>query len=144
MCNSGDVVLNAKDGVLVSETEIYLQEGQTQLLPCPGLEINNNTIVFSWFRITTTPDGTSKDLILRSAGEQYGGDFSANARYQLTRDFSLAVKSIEARDAGRYQCLKVSSIEAENMDSFLDVVVMGESLLYSRTHGLLSPLLSHW
>ncbi|XP_038066647.1 uncharacterized protein LOC119736606 isoform X2 [Patiria miniata] len=122
-----------KDGVLVTDSRFYLQQGRSQRISCTSLNDTSDVVVVFWYKLPQVPDGDFEpDLLVRFTLDLHGGNYSAGPRYQLAPDMSLIIKSVVGEDAGRYQCQKVSSTQADNRENEVEVVVLDEEFPAAR------------
>ncbi|XP_022111311.1 uncharacterized protein LOC110990566 [Acanthaster planci] len=92
--NPGSV---AQDVFGIVNKTAYAQLGVWHRLPCPSYQQGENVTGVSWYK-----KPRRQDLISIHPAERKF--LSNDERYGRSSDFSLVIKGIEERDAGRYQC----------------------------------------
>ncbi|XP_022106360.1 uncharacterized protein LOC110987695 isoform X2 [Acanthaster planci] len=113
------------DGILVSESRFYLQQGKSQRISCMSLANGTDAEAIAWYKVPQIPDGALESTLLVLVTKD-GDNFSAAARYQLAPDLSLVIKSVVGEDGGTYQCKKGASVEANDRENNVEVVVIDD------------------
>ncbi|XP_038062488.1 uncharacterized protein LOC119732974, partial [Patiria miniata] len=89
-----------------SSASFYLLEGGEQTLPCSSWTTGVSTCEpVQWFK----NDTSGRHLLLSS------NDVDAESEFELASDFGLIVKSVDSKDAGRYQCDTGGGISEDNI-----------------------------